>query len=50
MSAEGFQSTDDSRTDDSIIKRDLTKFYHQHGAEVNSENQNIKFYVGENLI
>ena len=40
---------DDSKIDDSIIKRGFIKIYHQHGAEVNDENQNIKFYFGENL-
>ena len=49
MSAEDFQLIDDSEIDDSIIKRDFIKIYHQHGAEVNNENQNIKFYFGENL-
>ena len=38
------------KIDDSIIKRDFIKIYHQHGAEVNIENQNIKFYFGENFI
>ena len=49
MSAEDFQLIDDSMIDDSIIKRDFIKIYHQQGAEVNDENQNIKFYFGENL-
>ena len=31
------------------MKRDFVKIYHQHGAEVINENQNIKFYFGENL-
>ena len=44
MSAEDFQLIDDS-----IIKRDFIKNYHQHGAEVNNENQNVKVYFGENL-
>ena len=48
MSAEDFQLIDDSKTDDSIIKTDFVKIYHQHGAEVNNENQNNKFYFGEN--
>ena len=48
MSAEDFQLVDDSKIDDSILKRDFMKIYHQHGAEVNNENQNIKFYFGEN--
>ena len=50
MSAEGFQLIHDSKIDDSIIKRDFIKIYHQHGAEVNNENQNNKFFFGENLI
>ena len=49
MSAEDFQLIDDSKIDDSIIKRDFIKIYHQHGAEVNNENQNIEFYFEENL-
>ena len=49
MSAEDFQLIDDSEIDDSIIKQDFIKIYHQHGAEVNNENQNINFYFRENL-
>ena len=49
MSVEVFQLIDDSRIDDSIIKRDFIEIYHQHGAEANNANQNIKFYFGENL-
>ena len=49
MSAEDFQLIDDSKIDDSIMKRDFIKIYHQHGAEINIENQNIKFYFGEKL-
>ena len=49
MSAEDFQLIDDLKIDDSIMKTDFIKMYHQHGAEVNNENQNIKFYFGENL-
>ena len=49
MSTEGFQLIDDSKIDDSIIKRDFIKIYHQHGAEVNNENQKNKFYFGENF-
>ena len=41
---------DDSKIDDSIIKKDFIKIYHQHRAGVNNENQNIKFHFGENLI
>ena len=50
MSAEEFQLIDDSRIDDSIIRRGFVKIYHQHGAEVNNENRKSKFYFGENLI
>ena len=38
MSAEDFQLIADS-----VLKRDFIKINHQHGAEVNNENQNIKF-------
>ena len=40
---------DDSKIDDSIIKKAFIKIFHQHEAEVNNENQNFKFYFGENL-
>ena len=49
MSAGDLQLIDDSKIDDSILKRDFIKIYHQHGAEVNIENQNIQLYFGENL-
>ena len=39
---------DDEKIDDSIMKRDFIKIYHQSGADVNNENSNIKFYFGEN--
>ena len=48
MSAEDFQLIDDSEIDDSIIKRDFIKIYHQSGANVDAENSQIKFYFGEN--
>ena len=48
MSAEDFQLIDDSKIDDSIIKRDFIKIYHQSGANVDAENSQIKFYFGEN--
>ena len=40
---------EDSKIDDSFIKRVFIKIYHQHGAEVNNENRNIDFFLGENL-
>ena len=49
MSAEDFQLIDGSKNDDSIIKRDFRKIYHQHRAEVINENQNNQIYFGENL-
>ena len=48
MSAEDFQLIDDSKIDDSIIKRDFIEIYHQSGANVDAENSQIKFYFGEN--
>ena len=48
MSAEDFQLIDDSKMDDSIIKRDFVKIYHKSGANVDAENSQIKFYFGEN--
>ena len=47
MSAEDFQLIDDSKIDDSIIKKDCIKAYHQHAAEVNVENQIFSFSFGE---
>ena len=47
MSAEDCQLIDDSKIDDSFIKSYFIKIYHQNGAEVNNESQNIKFYFGE---
>ena len=47
MSAEGFQLVDIEKNDDSIIKRDFIKIYHQSGANVDAENSQIKFYFGE---
>ena len=49
MSPDNFQLIDDSKIDGSIIKSDFIEVYHQHGAEVNNENQNNKLYCGENL-
>ena len=48
MSAEDFQLIDNEKIDDSIIKRDFIKIYHQYGANVDAENSQIKFYFGEN--
>ena len=48
MSAEDFQLIDIEKIDDSIIKRDFIKIYHQSGANVDAQNSQIKFYFGEN--
>ena len=48
MSVEDFQLIDDSKVDDSNIKRDFIKIYHQSGANVDVENSQIKLYFGEN--
>ena len=50
MSANDFQLIDDEKIDDSIIKRDFIKIYHQSGANVDAENSQIKFYFGENQV
>jgi len=43
MSAEDFQLKDEEEIDNSIIKRDSVKIYHQHGAQVDDENQSGNF-------
>ena len=48
MSLEDFQLLDNEPFDNSIIKRDFTKVYHQHGAQLNQSDQNIEFMFGEN--
>ena len=35
--------------ENSIIKRDFTKIYHQQGAQLNQSDQNIEFIFGENI-
>ena len=48
MSIEDFQLIDNIEIDNSIIKRDFTKIYHQQGAQLNNPDQNIDFIFGEN--
>ena len=48
MSLEDFQLLDIEALDNSIIKRDFTKIYHQQGAQLNQSDQNIEFIFGEN--
>ena len=47
MSLEDFQLIDNEPIDDSIVKRDYTKVYHQSGANLNDQNQNVEFMFGE---
>ena len=48
MSLEDFQLIDNEPIDNSIVKRDFTKVYHQSGANLNDSNQNVEFIFGEN--
>ena len=48
MSLEDFQLKDNEQIDDSIVKRDYTKIYHQQGANLNDSNQNVELIFGEN--
>ena len=48
MSLEDFQLLDNEPFDNSIIKRDFTKIYHQQGAQLNQSDQNIEFSFGVN--
>ena len=47
MSLEDFQLLDNESFDNSIIKRDFLKVYHQQGAQLNNADQNIEFIFGE---
>ena len=49
MNWEDFQKLDNEPFDDSIIKRDYLKVYHQQGALLNQSDQNIDFIFGENI-
>ena len=48
MSLEDFQLLDNELVDKSIKKRDFSKVYHQHGAQLSQADQNIEFIFGEN--
>ena len=48
MSLKDFQLLDNEPFDNSIIKRDFLKVYHQQGAQLNDADQNIEFIFGEN--
>ena len=48
MSLEDFHLLVNEPFDNSIIKRDLLKVYHQQGAQLNQSDQNFEFIFGEN--
>ena len=48
MSLEDFQLLDNEPFDNSILKRDFLKIYHQQGALLNQSDQNIDITFGEN--
>ena len=48
MSLQDFQLFDREPIDNSIIKRDYLKVYHQQGANLNDSDQNVAFIFGEN--
>ena len=48
MSLEDFQLIDNEHIDNSIVKRDYTKIYHNQGASLNDFNQNVEFIFAEN--
>ena len=48
MSIEDFELLDNEPFDNSIIKREILKIYHQQGAQLNQSDQNVEFIFGEN--
>ena len=48
MSHEDFEITDFETLDNSILRRDFLKPYHQPGANKDKADQNIEFIFGEN--
>ena len=48
MSLEDFQLFDNEPIDNSIIKGDFIKIYHQQQAQLNDPDQKIEFIFGEN--
>ena len=47
MSLEDFQLIDNKPIDNSIVKRDFSKIYHQQGAILNDPDQKVEFILGE---
>ena len=48
MTLEGFSLVDNEVFDNSNMKRDFLKFYHQEGANLDNSHRNIEFTLGEN--
>ena len=48
MSLKDFQFLDIEQFDNSTIKRDFLKVYHQQGAQLNQSNQSIEYIFGDN--
>ena len=48
MSLENFQLIHNEPIDNSIVKRDYTKVFHQSGANLNDSNQIVECIFGEN--
>ena len=48
MSLKDFQLIDNWIIDNSIVKRNFLKIYHQQAANLNVSDQNIDFIFGEN--
>ena len=48
MSLEDFQFLDIEPFDNSIVKRDFLKVYHQQGVQINQSDQQPEFVFGEN--
>ena len=47
MSLEDYQLLDSEPIDNSNVKRDLLKFHHHQGANLNDPDQNVEFSFGE---
>ena len=48
MKLEDLQWKDNEPIDNSIVKREFPKIYHQQGANLNDPDQNIEKIFGEN--
>ena len=47
MTLEDFQLLDNEAFDNSIVKKECLKLYHQQGANLNDPYQNVEFIFGE---